>query len=159
DEFISPAYPGKLHLLAEQSGRELIPASGVAPYQGGTGRGQASDPGDVRRLPNLGKGYRWWPTKGGQEVHAWKPGLSGRYRVWLSWGCGWKTHTANARYLLETSRGRKEIARLDQRRFADGTGDMPGQPLWSGFHDAGVQDLEPSSRIVLRNGDSDAVVT
>ncbi|MCZ6795609.1 MAG: DUF1553 domain-containing protein, partial [Planctomycetota bacterium] len=95
----------------------------------------------------------------------WNPGVAGRYRVWISWGCGSKTHAPDARYVLDrdgdlaTRDDQELIARADHRLFADGRGKMPGQPLWSGLLDAGTRDLLEASRIVLRGGETDAVIT
>jgi mono/diheme cytochrome c family protein len=124
-------------------GQDIVPRIGLQPYA----------------TPALGKGYAYWNNVAGRDVHAWRPGVEGRFRVWLSWGSGWATHAADARYFLEADGRRREIARVDHRKSADATGDMPGTPLWSGFFDAGVHDLHASSAILLRGGETDAYVT
>ena len=37
----------------------------------------------------------------GKDLLAWLPKVEGRFRVWVSWGCGWPTHTHDARYILD----------------------------------------------------------
>ena len=143
----------------------LVQPLGSQPYRNGTGRGELSDSGDAVRFPNLGRSYSYWNNVANRDLFTWNPGLSGQWRLWLSWGCGWETHAADARYLLDldgdlqTLGDQTEIARIDQRRFADGSGGKENQPLWSGLYDAGVHQLTPSSRVLLRGGDSDAYVT
>ena len=126
-------------------GQELAPASTHPNYAPG--------------LNALGRTYAAWNGVAGRDVLAWKPGVDGRFRLRLSWAAGLKTHAPDARYFLETDGERREIVRADHRRSADGTGDPAGQPLWSGFLDAGVHDLKSSSSILLRGGDGDATVT
>lgn len=144
---------------------QIVPRAGTAEYQAGDGRGERSDPGASGRLPNLAKAYTFWSGVPGKDLFAWKPKVDGRYRVWLSWGCGWKTHTRDARYILDrdgdltTKDDQQAIARVDQQRFADGTGDPADRSLWSGFFDAGIYELSAKSRIVLRAGDNDSAVT
>jgi mono/diheme cytochrome c family protein len=175
DDFEPLAYPARTRLLDDDtpggsdvnapSVTQLVPRLGLEPHKPGSARGQASDPGDALRLPNLGLNYSYWSKVANQDVFTWNAKLAGRYRVWLSWGCGWRTHAEDARYLLdldgnlETRDDQREIARVDQRKFADGTGDMPGEPLWSAFYDAGVHDLRPESKVVLRGGATEAFVT
>jgi len=150
---------------AQPSVTQLAPRIGMQPHKPGVGRGEFQDPGDVDRLPNLGKGYSYWNKVANKDVFAWNPRTEGTFRVWLSWGCGWKTHAADARYFLDldgdlaTRDDQKEIARVDQRKFADGSGEMPGAPLWSGFYNAGVHALKATSRIVLRGGSGDEYVS
>jgi mono/diheme cytochrome c family protein len=145
--------------------QQLVPRIGLEPEFTGTARGQASDPGDLARFPNLGRNYSYWNKVAGRDVFAWAPKVAGRFHVWVSWGCGWKTHAEDARYILDldgdlgTKNDQQEIATVDHRKFADGSGEMPGQPLWSGFRDAGIHDLRENSRIVLRGGTTDAYVT
>jgi mono/diheme cytochrome c family protein len=129
-------------------------------YSPGKERGQADDPGDSARLPNLGESYRYWAAEKGkrEDYFSWDPKLSGRYRVWLSWGA-WTTHAKDARYVLDrdgdlgTTNDQTEIAKVDQSAFADGTPAIPQQKRWSGFRDAGLYELQPESRIVLRSGE------
>ena len=154
-EPVAPGLPGV---------SQLIPRKGLEPHRPGTARGQASDPGDAGRLPNLGRNYSYWNNVAHQDLFAWSPRVSDSFHVWISWGCGWNTHATDARYLLDrdgdpaTKEDQQEIARVDQRRFADGTGDEQ-QPLWSGFFNAGVHDFTPTTRLILRGGETDAYVT
>ena len=99
-----------------------------------------------RPIADAGQGLFLLEQDAGPRRACREPKVRGRYRIWLSWGCGHPTHAADARYFLDQT----EIARVDQRRFADGSGDAPGQSLWSGFHDAGIHELTPQSRILLR---------
>jgi mono/diheme cytochrome c family protein len=108
-------------------GKDLVPAGG-----------QSSVPGF------LGRKVSTWSTVAGRDVHAWKPGLEGRYRILLSWAAS-KTNASDARYILETDGERREIARVDQR--------APSGPF-----DAGLHELRASSTILLRGGESDATI-
>ncbi|MCS5617444.1 MAG: DUF1553 domain-containing protein, partial [Pirellulales bacterium] len=70
------------------------------------------------------------------------------------------------RYLLDadgnpaTTDDQTEIARVDQRLFADGSGGPPPQqPLWSGLFDAGIHTLTESTRLLVTGGDKPAAVT
>ncbi|HEY6169277.1 MAG TPA: DUF1553 domain-containing protein [Verrucomicrobiae bacterium] len=140
-------------------------------YSEGKERGQASDPGDLSRLPNLGESYRYWsagPDKR-EDFFTWDPHLSGKFRIWLSWGA-WTTHAKDARHVLDrdgnlgTTNDQTEIAVVDQSKFADGAPAIPQQKRWSSFRLAGVHDLTSESRLILRNGNkggptvADAVV-
>ncbi len=130
----------------------------------GVERGKRDDPGGVGRLPNLGRGrYVWWKDQPGVDLFCWNPATEGEFRVWLSWGCGWETHSPNAQYLLDvdgdlkTKQDQHLIATVNQRRFARGGFEKPpSMPLWSGFFDAGVHPFGPRTRVVLRGGDGEA---
>ena len=144
----------------------LRPVTGHGANPPGTGRGRRSDPGDLERLPNLSRGrYSWWDGAVDEPLIAYAPGVQGRHRIWLSWGCGWDTHALDAVYDLDrdgdlaTAGDRVALATVDQRRFADGTLELANQPLWSGLLDAGVHELGPASRIVLRAGSAGRPVT
>ena len=143
----------------------LVPRIGLEPHRAGAARGQTSDPGDARRLPNLGRNYSYWKNVAGKDVFAWNLRVNGRFQAWLSWGCGWHTHATDARYVLDldgdlnTKDDQREIARVDQRRFADGTGGDEKQPLWSGFFPAGEYDFTTNTRVILRGGETDAYIT
>ncbi len=140
-------------------------------YSEGKERGQAGDPGDLSRLPNLGESYRYWTAESGkrEDFFTWDPHLAGKFRLWLSWAA-WTTHAKDARYVLDrdgnlgTTNDQTEIAVVDQSRFADDSPAIPQQKRWSSFRLAGVHDLTPESRLILRNGDkggptvADAVV-
>ncbi|WP_010581625.1 PSD1 and planctomycete cytochrome C domain-containing protein [Schlesneria paludicola] len=143
----------------------VVPRTGIESYQNGTRRGQKGDPGDTSHYPNLGRSYSHWTTAPKTDVFTWNPRVDGRWHLWLSWGCGWDTHAPDATYVLDrdgdlaTIGDQQEIVKVDQRRFADGTSGDKNQSLWSGFFDAGIHTLAPTSCLVLRSGDSNAVVT
>ena len=48
---------------------------------------------------------------------------------------------------------------MNQRRFADGTGGEERQPLWSGFFSLGTHEFAPTTRLILRGGETDDYVT
>ena len=132
----------------------------------GTERGHLNDPGDAKRSPNLSGGtYTWWKNKQGLDLAVYRPEVKGRFRIWLSWGSGWGTHGKDALYQLDadgdpaTDKDRKTIATVNQQLFANGEGKVVSKPLWSGFQNAGVHDLEPESGIVLRAGSTGSAVT
>ena len=144
--------------------QQLVPTKGTEPYTEGELRGQRGFRGGALQLPTLGKGYFYWNNIAGKDVAAWSPKLAGKTRIWVSWGCGWKTHATDAAYFLDrdgdlaTKDDQVEIARIDQQRFADGMDEPPGQPLWSGLRDLGVHDLTPGAKLVLRGGATEAYV-
>lgn len=145
---------------------ELEKPRGVSPHAAGTGRGEAAFAGGLTALPNLGASYRWWSEVRDRPVFAYRPRVSGTFRIWISWGCGWPTHSREARYVLDrdgdpaTTGDQREIARVDQRMFADGTGEpSAGRSLWSGFRDAGVHPLVPKSRVLLMADSTGSPVT
>ncbi|MFM9194650.1 MAG: DUF1549 domain-containing protein, partial [Planctomycetia bacterium] len=145
---------------------EFAKPQGVANHVGGADRGHVGEPGDIRSLPNLGKEYTWWSAQPGEAVFAYAPRVAGRFRVWLSWGAGWKTHARDVRYVLDadgdpaTTNDQREIATVDQRLFADGLGDPPpDEPLWSGFRDAGTHPLTETTRLLVIGGAAAAPVT
>lgn len=131
----------------------------------GEQRGASLDPGQGSLWPNLSSGYLYWKVGPGTDVFLWKPQLKGKYRFWPSWGCGHKTHTTDARYLLdrdgnpETKDDQQEFLRANHQRFADESDSIPEQPLWSGLKDGGVVELTPESTILLRQGDQESYVT
>jgi hypothetical protein len=157
-------------LTKDQTGKaqteKLVEPKGIADHAGGAERGQAAEPGNIRSLPNLGKQYHWWAAEPGEAVFAYAPRAAGVFRIWLSWGAGWHSHARDARYVLDTdgnpatTADQKEIAVVDQRLFADGTGDPPpDQALWSGFRDAGAHAVSESTRLLIVGGSSPAAVT
>ncbi|MEX2213331.1 MAG: DUF1553 domain-containing protein [Phycisphaeraceae bacterium] len=143
------------------------PSPGMNPS--GALRGYRDDAGDVDRLPNLSGGrYAWWThdeSGAGKDYIAYHPNAAGRFRLWLSWGCGWHTHCADTQYLvdvdgdLSTKDDQKPIATIDQQRFGDGTGEPVSKPLWSGLSDVGVVELKETSRIVMRGGKTGSAIT
>lgn len=144
--------------------QHLVPRRGVSAYTAGTGRGERDDPGDLARLPNLGKTYSFWNNVAGRDVISYAPRLRGRYRVWLSWSCA-AVHERDACYLLDldgdltTRSDQSVIARVDQSKFADGSAAATGSTCWSEFRDAGTHAFTESTKIVLRGGSTDAAVT
>lgn len=148
------------------SGAKLLakPQATVA-HQAGKGRGQLDDPGDLDRMPNISRAYTWFEAAPGQDLVIWSPGAPGRYRVWISWGCGLKTHATDAVYLLDgdgdpATRGdQKSIAVIDQRKFAGAAAEPAGQSLFSGFADGGVHEFGPGSAVLLRAGSAASAVT
>ena len=110
--------------------------------------------------PNLSGGsYTWWTRTEGKDVMIYQPRVSGRYRLWLSWGAGHKTHSADTRYILRTASGEKEIASVDQQRLADGSGEISGKSLWSGLYDAGVHELKAADKLLVRGGKTGTAMT
>ncbi len=146
----------------------LKPKNGHGTNPSGEQRGFLDDTGDAERLPNLSRGrYTWWNNSPGEDVFTWNPGISGRYRLWISWGThGSGVHTRDARYVLDrdgdlqTRDDQQEIARADQYYFAGQTsGTSAKKPLWSGLADAGVHDWETNSRLILRGGETGTGIT
>jgi Protein of unknown function (DUF1553)/Protein of unknown function (DUF1549) len=164
-EFEPIVAPGRSVILDDESLGVTILAkrTGFGTNPKGRRRGCRDDIGTPGRLPNISGGrYSWWRELQGRDLIAYRPGVKGRFRVWLSWGCGWETHTRAARYELDrdgdpgTHGDRRLLAVVDQRGFGsrrdEVSGQLPSQPLWSGLSDAGVHDLDASSAIVLRGG-------
>jgi len=162
--FKPKAYLGRIQLTDEDDARYAQPIapikkSHLIPYDKGTGKGLAQDPGDSQRLPNLSESYRWWSAdKPGENLLTWKPALSGEVRIWISWGT-WTTHAADARYVLDldgdlnTTDDQVEIARINQQYFADGSPAVPNERRWSGLKSAGMHRITPKSILILRAGD------
>lgn len=149
----SPAVAGVTQIEQPKNGQPVM-------YSVGKEKGQANDPGDAARLPNLGESYRYWQAKKDtrEDFMSWEPRLSGRFTIWLSWAT-YPTHISDARYVLDrdgdlkTTDDQVEIAKVDQSKFADGAPAILDQKRWSGFFNAGVYDLKPESRVILRSGD------
>ncbi|HAD20534.1 MAG TPA: hypothetical protein DCF87_00310, partial [Opitutae bacterium] len=103
--------------------------------------------------------------KSGEPAVSYQAAVEGMYRVWLSWGSGWSTHTKNARYLLdqdgkiETTDDRTEIATINQQLLANGAGKIISKPLWSGLHDCGTHSFSTSSKILVCGGNSGGALT
>lgn len=146
----------------------IKPKNGPGNNPAGPKRGYRDDAGAPDRLGNLSGGhYTWWNNIPGVDVLAYAPGVSGRYRLWLSWGAhGSGVHTRDARYVLDrdgdlATRGdQQEIARIDQYYLAGVTSGTTEQtPLWSGLQEAGVWDWTPATRLVLRGGETGTGIT
>ncbi len=134
----------------------------------GTQRGYRDDPGDRERVANLSRGrYTWWDNRPGEDVFTWNPQAEGRFRLWISWGVhGSGVHTRDARYIIDqdgdlsTKQDQREIARADQYYFAGQTeGESEQKPLWSGLLDTGIHDFTPTTRLILRGGDTESGIT
>lgn len=152
---------GALVALDDTQADHLAEARGKGINPPGEKPGFAKDPGSVTRSPNLSGGeYTWWTNTPGKEVAAWRPHLEGRYRVWLSWGAGYPTHTKDAHYYRQNEKGiRSLVARIDQQRFADGSGEVNGKALWSGFRDSGIHEFAPGDSLVLVGGQIGTAIT
>lgn len=157
-DFIDDTDKRRTTMLAEKKGEGKNLA--------GARRGYLDDPGGANRLPNVSGGaYMWFENQPGRDVFAYRPKLSGERRVWLSWGCGFLTHSTDARYVLDrdgdpgTRGDQTEIAKVDQQRFADGGADVGNKPMWSGFFDAGVHSFSPETTILLRGGDQGSAIS
>jgi hypothetical protein len=132
----------------------------------GKARGFLDDPGSAKHSPNLSGGsYTWWTNKSGEPAVSYQAAVEGMYRVWLSWGSGWSTHTKDARYLLdqdgkvETTDDRTEIATINQQLLANGAGKIISKPLWSGLQDCGTHSFSTSSKILVYGGNSGGALT
>ena len=148
-------------------GRDLlVPATDTVAHADGGGRGEAGRKGSLFSLPDIGRKYQWWGGVTATPVIAYAPKAEGLFRIWISWGAGWQSHARDARYLLDadgnpgSADDQQVIATVDQRLFADGTGEPPpDRPLWSEFRDAGVHRIGPKTRLLVAGGDSAASVT
>jgi hypothetical protein len=145
----------------------LKPPSGMGTNPQGKERGHKDDPGNHTRVANVSQGqYTWWKADAGESLLSYAPALQGRYRVWISWGCGFPTHDPAAQYILDrdgdlqTEADQQTIASVDQRQFADGTkAQQQNKPLWSGFMTPGPFDFLPESRIIVRCNTARTAVT
>ncbi len=156
-------------IFVDDQGDDASPVrkpSGTASHAEGTGPGHLGRPGSLLELPDLGRGYTWWGGVARDPVIAYAPRATGHYRVWASWGAGWSSHARDARYALDadgelaTTGDRREIGVVDQRLFADGTGEPPPEKsLWSGFRDLGVWRFDDTTRLLVTGGDTPAAVT
>jgi len=167
--------PGFAHLLIDDSDKAdqtsvgieyLVEPAGTGTNPQGSGPGFASDPGSDTRAANISQGrYTWWKNEPGRDVAAYRPFTSGRFRIWLSWGAGIHAHSTASRFLLDvdgdikSAADRKSLAVVNQQMFADGTGDVPGKPLWSGFYNAGVHELNSRHAIVVQGGETGTAIT
>ena len=155
-----PTKPGDAGCIAIEQ-----PTNGtLIEYTPGRELGQMSDPGDAARLPNLGFSYRYWRSGNEakpRDLFIWKPAITGRHRVWISWGA-WTSHAKDARYVfdadgdLKTTNDQTEIASIDQSKFADGTPAVADEKRWSGLRAASLQNFGPDSVVILREGNKPA---
>ena len=152
----------------EQRVTQLATKNGHGTNPAGTGQGYRDDVGAANRMANVSRGrYTWWDNKPGGDVFTWNPGVAGRFRLWVSWGVhGSGVHTRDARYLLDldgdldTKDDQTEIARADQYYFVgQSTGESEKKPLWSGLLDTGVHEIDQTTRLVLRGGETGTGIT
>jgi hypothetical protein len=158
----APPTPGLVVIDDEDERRAapLLPIAGHGVNPAGTARGERDDAGDVARTPNLSRGrYTWWDGARDEDVFEVRPGVTGRYRIRVSWGAGWDTHARDASWWLERDGVRRPLAVVDQQAFADGSDSVRQRPLWSGLHDVGVHELTAGARLVLRAGSDGRPVT
>ncbi len=134
----------------------------------GKQRGYRDDVGDANHIANLSGGqYHWWNNSAGEDVLTYHPGVTGKYQLWISWGAhGSGVHTRDARYLIDTDGDlatrddQRELARIDQYYLAGvTTGETEQKPLWSGLHSLGVIEWTPTTKLVLRGGDTGSGIT
>ncbi|MFT7640196.1 MAG: hypothetical protein ACI9G1_001936, partial [Pirellulaceae bacterium] len=146
--------------------RHLVATDRRGSNPAGVERGHAMDPGSDVRAPNLGLGkYSWWPIAAGTDVLQYRPRVRGVHRIWLSWGTGHASHTEDAEYWLDndgdlkTKQDQTLLARVNQKQFSDGEEAVVAKSLWSGFLNAGIHELSPTSSVVLRCGQTGTAIT
>lgn len=148
----------------------LQPTEGIGTNPAGNLPGYRDDAGRPGGGPNLSGGsYTWWKNQPNKDFAVYRPKVRGRFRVWVSWGHGFPTHTQDARYRLdrdgdvETQNDQHEIAVVNQQRSAaapaDATSPLPKQPLWSGLRNLGVFEFLPTSAVILRAGQTGSAIT
>lgn len=139
-------------------------SAGVWPYAPGRERGQAFDPGHETRLPTFTPGFR--RIRAVTAASPWDALPAGRFRLWISWAVS-PEHAADVRYVIDldgdaaTTADQTEIARVDQRRFADGSeGSVASDgPRWSGFAPVGEHSWGPGTRLMVRAAGGTAPVS
>ncbi|MDX1965966.1 MAG: DUF1549 domain-containing protein, partial [Planctomycetaceae bacterium] len=166
-----PAFTGRTLIIDEQDAEFVTPlktSNGAGKNPDGSERGHRDDPGADDRVGNLSRGqYTWWDNVAGQDVLAYRPGVEGRFRLWISWGAhGSGVHTRDARYVLDrdgdlaTRDDQHELARVDQYYPAGiSQGETEKTPLWSGLLDLGPIDWTPGTVLLVRGGDTGTGVT
>lgn len=144
----------------------LQPIAGKGINLPGTSPGQSNDAGDAKRSANVSGGkYSWWKHKPDEPVIAWRPNATGKYRMWLSWGCGYDTHCQDARYVIDrdgdpgTRKDWEVIAIVNQQQFASGEVHLKSEPMWSGFFHASIADLDADDQILLVGGSTGTALT
>ncbi|HLU46944.1 MAG TPA: DUF1549 domain-containing protein, partial [Planctomycetota bacterium] len=144
---VAPDRP-RTELLRRPTGRDT--------YAKGSGRGEANDPGDAERLPNLGGTYAYWDAPGEADLVAWRFARSGKHRIWVSWAARTHGSDGSAQHILDddgdltTTDDQRVLLLCDQSRFATGEAIRSDGPLFSGFRDLGVHTLTETSALVLR---------
>ncbi|MBA2117681.1 DUF1553 domain-containing protein [Bremerella alba] len=151
---------------AGEAVKRLSEIAGVGSNRKGKARGQANDSGDTNQSPNVSGGkYSWWKHQADKAVFAWAPQATGKYRIWLSWGCGYDTHCQDAQYVIDrdgdpsTHGDWEEIAIVNQQHFANGEVSLKNEPLWSGFFNAAVATLDSDDQILLVGGSTGSALT
>ncbi|MGZ0162314.1 MAG: DUF1553 domain-containing protein [Planctomycetales bacterium] len=170
-DFEPLTFNGRTVIIDEEDAERisfLKKPNGPGSNPAGTTRGYRDDAGSVDRVGNLSRGrYTWWNNVPGQDVLTYNPSVAGRFRLWLSWGAhGSGVHTRDARYVLDddgdlsTTADQHEIAKIDQYHLAGVTeGTTEKKPLWSGLTDAGIVDLNETSKLIVRGGESGTGIT
>lgn len=103
--------------------------------------------------------YTWWNNKPGEQILAYRPQVAGEYRVWLSWGAGYASHSPDAKYQIKSTAGLRELATVNQQLPASGTGEVNSVARWSRLYDAGVHQFEKADEIVLIGGQQGTAIT
>ena len=154
----------------------LVAPRGEGDNPPGSSPGYRDDFGSNSRPPNISYGhYSWWDNQDHRDVIAYRPAATGTFQLWLSWGCGFDTHSSDASYFLDddgdlaTRNDQHLLAIVDQRYAADQQSkatsvssqspSLPNQAPWSGLLDVGQVNLNPTSAIILRCGDSGSAIT
>ncbi len=165
------AYRHRTLIIDEQDNARvtfLKKENGPGSNPDGSQPGYRHEVGSAHRVGNLSRGqYTWWKNVPGEDVLTYNPGVSGRFRLWLSWGThGSGVHTRDARYVLDrdgdlaTKNDQREIAKVDQYYLAGvSDGETEKKPLWSGLLDVGVVELTEATRLILRGGDTGTGIT
>ncbi|MEM8670338.1 MAG: PSD1 and planctomycete cytochrome C domain-containing protein [Planctomycetota bacterium] len=146
ERFVAVDQPANL-VLDESNARHAIPPEGQADKSGYRDGWQ----GDSK--------YTWWKNSPDKEIVRYQSRASGRYRVWISWGSGYATHSTNARYVLRSKSGDVHLGTVDQRLDATGKGSIDNVAKWSGFYNAGVHQLSPESEVLLFGGGDGSAIT
>ena len=152
---------GAMIAIDDSQADHLLKPRGKGRNPKGTQPGFAQDPGTDKRAPNVSGGeYTWWTNPPGKEVAAWRPHVEGRYRVWISWGAGYSTHTKDAVYYRQTpKRARSLVARVNQQLLAGGSGKVINKPLWSGFYNAGIHEFQRGDSLIMVGGQIGTAIT
>ena len=159
-------------LIIDEEDKERITflksPNGPGSNQAGTIRGYRDDVGSSVRIGNISKGrYTWWNNTPGQDVLTYNPSVAGQFHLWLSWGAhGSGVHTRDARYVLDddgdlaTTTDQREVAKIDQYYVAGiAQGTTEKKPLWSGLSYAGTVELNESSKLIVRGGETGTGIT
>lgn len=165
------AFAGRTLMIDDEDSERttlLLTKNGHGTNPDGVAQGFKDDVGGPGRFGNLSRGrYTWFDNRPGVDAFSWNPNVAGTYRLWISWGVhGSGVHTRDARYVLDhdgdlaTEHDQQEIATTDQYYFAGQTSGLSEKkPLWSGLQPAGIHDLQPTSRLILRGGETGTGIT